>query len=286
MPDIWEFVPTKEELKEQGCEGNYEEVQYDTYEDIALSLKSIGVEVDVEARRRKRAPWWFRNYKAGYVVIGQQRIPVKPISKYEVRAWYQDLIGLFGAYNVNKMTSPTEFQILRLVYKYAWELFKWFRAVREKAELTYGGPMTTAESLVLDILRPVDFDKTDWLQTISSTGAQDFVGTSSSPLTIGDQQGLAIFGHIDEVVLEGYESPIDSVLVKKDNVTYPSRGLNFAQSDGVADNRGVFLLIPNSTLYIQIHATATKDTKYHPVGVVLIPTSKSTSIASNRIKSS
>lgn len=283
MPDIWEFVPTKEELKEQGCEGNYDEVQEDTFEDVALSLKNIGVDVDIEARRRRRRPWWYRNYGAGYVVIGQQRIPVKPIDKHEVRAWYLDLIGMFGAYNVNIRTSPVEFQILRLVYRYAWQLFKWFRAVREKSELAYQGFMTSAEGLVLDILRPVDFDKVDWLFT-ATAGDQDYVGTSSAPLIIGDKQGLAIIGHMDEIVLEGYESPIDSVLIKKDNVTYPSRGLNFAQSDGVSDNNGAFLLIPSSSLYIQVHATAAKDTKYHPIGVVLIPTSKSIIMDANRIK--
>ena len=285
---IEEFVPDKSELKEQGAEGVYDEIQQDTMYAVASALKSAGVDtgVDVSAdiARRRWTPWWRRNYGSGYVWLGNQKYQVSPIRSYEVSAFYYDLIGLAGAYNVDVHTSPAEFQVLRLTYRYAWEMFKWFRVVREKASLTYAGAMTVGNGLILDKLLPADFDKTDWLQTISSTGANDFYGTSSSAITIGTTKGLAIFAHTDEVVFEGEESPIDQVKVQKNGTAYVARGLNFRVADGVEDNRGVFTFVPNDTIYVQINATAAKNTKYHPVGVVLIPVDTAKQLNVNRIK--
>ena len=283
---INEFVPDKGELKEQGIEGNYDEIQQDTYEENALALKNAGVNVDVSGidARRRRMPWYRRNYGSGYVYLGNQKYQVGPIRGAEVASFFYDLIGLFGAYNVDVHTSPAGYQTLRLAYRYAWEMFKWFRVVREKASLTYAGSMTVGNGVVLDKILPQDFDKTDWLQTLSATGATDFYGSSSSAITIKQNTGVAMFAHTDEVVYDGEESPVDQVMISKNGVDYVARGLNFKLSDGVEDNRGIFTYVPNDTMHVQINATAAKNTKYHPIGVVLVPVDTAKSLGANRIK--
>ena len=287
---IDDYVPDKSELKDQGVEGNYDEVQQDTYEDTALALKNAGVSVDVSGiddsvnARRRRRPWYARNYGTGYVILGQQRYQVGPVPAGEVYAWFTDLIGLFGAYNVDVHSSPASFQTYRLVRRYAWEMFKWFRVVKEKASLSYAGVMSVGNGLVLDKILPQDLDKTDWLQTLSATGATDYFGTSSASVEIAKNAGLAIFGHTDEVVYIGEESPVDQIMVTKNGVNYAAHGLNFRMSDGVEDNRGIFSFVPNDTVYMQINATAAKNTEYHPIGVVLIPMDKAKTLATNRIK--
>ena len=284
---IEEFVPTVKELKEQEVQGDPDEIVNDTKEAIALQLSQVGANVDVSGidYRRRRAPWWFRSYRAGNVRIGAQVYPVDSIDRWEVRAWFIDLIATMGAYNVDVRTSPAEFQALRLTYRYSWELFKWFRVVRKQSGLPYQGNLTLGNGLVIDKILAVDFDKTDWLSTPTTTGATDFVGTSSTPMTLGTKQGLAIYGYIDEIVLDGEESPVDQVIVTKAGNKYPSLGLDFKMADGVEDAKGAFLFVPNDSIYMQIDVnTANKTTKFHPIGVVLIPVDKAKTLATNRIK--
>ena len=286
---IEEFVPDKSELKEQGVKGNYDEVQQDTMYAVASALKGAGVDAGVDipadiAARKRWIPWWRRDYGPGYVYLGNSKYPVDPISRAEVSAFYWDLVVLFGAGNVDVHTSPAEFQVVRLAYRYAWEMFKWFRVVRKKAGLPYAGAMTVGNGLIIDRILPADFDKTDWLQTLSGTGATDFYGTSATAITIGTNKGMAIFAHTDEVVFDGEESPVDQVKVTKNGTAYVARGLNFKVADGIEDNRGIFAFVPNDTIYMQINATAAKNTKYHPIGVVLVPVDTAKKLNTNRIK--
>lgn len=295
---IEDMVPTVDDIKEMGVDSNSDDVYYDTLNAVAEDLAMHGLYVpdisnyvvadDIEKRHvrkyrpRRYRPWWARNYNSGHISIGDQKIAVKKISADEVSAFYYDLMTLFDKSDTNAKTSVMAMQEYLLTTKYSFEIFKWFRAVREKAELTYNGFMQTTEGLLIDRVQPWDYDKTSFLSTLSA-GANDVIGTSASPMQLGNQQGLAIFGHVDDIVTQGQRSPVISATIEKNKVPYPARTLSFIEDEGVKDNMGIFMFVPKDKVSLSVYADSAKDSAYHPLAVVLIPTSLAEA-GSNRIK--
>lgn len=265
-----EYVPDVKELEMAGLPA---ELVSDVVNDTAEAIEAY-INNDVAAIAKKRVrPWWTRGFSAGTIVIGKDKIQVKEIKAAEVRAWYRDYVNLW--YNhVNPRASTLGWQLFRLGLKYAWENFKFFRAVRERLDSTYGGFTAETESLIMDVLKPKDLNLSEWSKTLTAGTTTDYV----SSFTVSTTGGFSIFGVQDYVVLKGYESVVDDIIITKNNITYPARHLDFYNADnGVIDLARFYAWIPkNMTGKIQLYSAAGGDTELRLIGIVICTRSTAT----------
>jgi len=281
---IEDFVPTAEQLIAAGLKDDeVEEVREATVEALIeeIEQKKASPQKAQPPRKAAAKPWYMRDYGAGYVMIGRQKEQVDAISASEVYSWYMDTNRLFSYGRITDYSAPYAIQLHRLWLMNAWYLFQWLRVVKKKANgMVYRGPFATESGLVTDLVRPVDFDKTSWSFTPSAAGEYTWLST----MQIGNYQGLAIIGHIDEKVVEGGNSVVDAVKVIKNNIEYPARSTYFKVNNAVMDSGGGYYFIPSDTVQIVLHVEGTTESKYHPVGVILTTLDKARNLTANRIK--
>jgi len=106
--------------------------------------------------------------------------------------------------------------------------------------------------------------KTNFENTITSTGSTDYIGTSDNPESTTEESGYVIIGF-----LENSPSPkINKALLSKSNEKYPYAGLEFSKCGKMqlAALPQPWIIIPEQSFYIEVYAYKTGTTELEPVG--------------------
>ena len=192
--------------------------------------------------------------------VAGDKITVAEVDDTEVKLFHDDYINLINRYQEHLYSGNAA--VAQLFLDYEEVAFDLMRAVKERVDRNYQGRAAEGDGLVIDILRPKDFNKTSWLRTITSTGENDFLGTSASPFTLNKYSGIMIIGYIDRIA-----SPkVDAVRYEKGSKKIPYKSLDFGLNS-IEIEQVPMQVLPEGKIYIAVHDYATGDDAFQPLGI-------------------
>ena len=162
--------------------------------------------------------------------------------------------------------------IRRIVAEQAPNILDVIRAVQYETKAGFKGAYARGNELTLLLATPTDFGwaSDSWLKTWSSTGAQDWVGSSSSTIDTGERGG-----HVWLALIDPIEVPkIGAVKLTKDGDGYVPEVLSL----GIFHNqnyipvhqlREPWLFPPRHTYYVQVRVDITGDDKLQPIAFII-----------------
>ncbi len=134
-----------------------------------------------------------------------------------------------------------------------------FAGVRAK------GRQLTLELLTADVLPSVwgNANPANYEYTISSTGSLDYIGSASSPVKVGEEEGQIYLGFIEPVPVP----KINKLAMNKNGEPYPYLTIDWsAKKDNIACLPEPWIFPPESNYYIRVSAYKTGDTEFTPIG--------------------
>jgi len=148
------------------------------------------------------------------------------------------------------------------------------RAVKAETKQEFGGPRAKGNALTLIDLTPDVFTNiwggatTTYEIEHTSTGAKDYIGTSASPESVAEEEGIIILGFVDRVT----NPTVNKVLLTKNGDPYPYQTLNWDVIDDfpLASLPEPIIVTPESNFYIQANVYRTGICKMRPVGFKVI----------------
>lgn len=148
------------------------------------------------------------------------------------------------------------------------------RSVQYETKAGFKGAFARGNELALTLLSPnlLGWGSTtySWLKTYSSTGAQNWIGSSSSTISLGDREGhiyLALFDPIDV-------PKVDAVQLTKDGDSFVIEMLShsFRITNDIFPThilREPWLIAPRHNYYVQVRVAVTGDDKLQPLGFTI-----------------
>lgn len=149
------------------------------------------------------------------------------------------------------------------------------RAVKTETKQSFGGARARGNQLTVVDLTPDVFDyiwgssgATDYTFTASSTGAQDYLGTSANPESVAEEEGYIILG-----VVELSPTPkVNKIHLTKNGDPYAYNTLKFEvdESAYVAALPEPWIFTPESTFYVQANFFKTGNVEMEPIGLKVL----------------
>ena len=166
--------------------------------------------------------------------------------------------------NANKATRA-------LVAENAELVIDLVRAVKTETKQEFAGPVARGNQLTLVDMTADVFTRVwggtspiEFVNTISATGSTDYIGTSSNPESVAEEEGYVFLG-----LTELAASPkINKVLLTKNGDAYPYGNLNWDVDEDyyLAALPEPYFLPPETSYYITVYANKTGTTELKPIG--------------------
>jgi len=149
------------------------------------------------------------------------------------------------------------------------------RAVKAETKQEFAGPRAKGNALTLVDLTADVFTyvwgatgATSFDTEHTTTGAKDYIGTSTNPQTVAEEEGIIILGFIDRVA----NPTVNKVILTKKGDPYPYQTLVWDANDDfpLAALPEPFIMTPETNFYIQANVFRTGICKMRPVGFKVV----------------
>jgi len=155
----------------------------------------------------------------------------------------------------------------RVIIDHANDILDIIRTVQYESKAGFKGAYARGNELTLLHLYPtlVGWSANSWLKSYTSTGATDWIGSESSPISVGERAGhiyLALYDPIDV-------PKVGAIQFAKDGDKFVIETLNWyrIRTDLVPTYvlREPWLIAPRHTYYVRVRVDITGDDKLQPL---------------------
>lgn len=209
------------------------------------------------------------SYSSGTATIGGSEVSVAGLSSDDSQRLKKDL-GLILA----EEKSPT---VQDIISRHGDDVLTMVRRVNKETGNGYKGMFAEGKQLQVNPIAPTDIERggsqlTTWERDISTTGTTDWLYSSDNHASLGEQQGVVIFGAIDRVSVP----KINRIRLWKNNKKVPESLETMLTRQTMDDNelpvyelRETIFGFPEEEFYIDANAYATGTDRLQPIGFVV-----------------